>query len=102
MERIPKRRFPERRFPVRTIPDLDRKVLQLYETTRVRYEDRYYTVYLQKCYDNIKSIIRVQNYNRLIVILTVRLDIPLELIRIIQGYAKIYAPLHKEDTLPWL
>ena len=102
MECIPKRRFPKRRFPDRSILQLESKVEQLYLTTRVRYEDRFYTAYLQKCYDNIKSIIRVQNYNRLIVILTGRLDIPLELIRIIQGYAKIYAPVHKEDNLPWL
>ena len=90
------------RIRKRSIHDLDKKVEQLYLTTRVRYEDRYYSVYLQKCYDNIKSIIRVQNYNRLIVILTGRLDIPLELILIIQGYAKIYAPVQKPDKLPWL
>jgi len=96
MERIPKRRFPER-----SIHQLESKVQRLYLTTRVRYEDRYYTVYLQKCYDNIKSIIRVQNYNRLIVILTIRLNIPLELIRIIQGYAKIYASVQKPENLPW-
>ena len=89
------------RIPKRSIPQLESKVQRLYLTTRVRYEDRYYTVYLQKCYDNIKSIIRVQNYNRLIIILTFRLDVPLELILIIQGYAKIYAPVQKLDKLPW-
>ena len=80
------------RIQKRSITQLESKVQHLYLTTRIYYEERYYSTYLKKCYDNIKSIIRIQNYNRWVVILTNNLSVPNELIRIIQGYAKMYAP----------
>ena len=76
------------RITKRGVKCLEDKVQQAYRIQIRDYHKKFHEFILKKCYDKIKNIIWIQNHNLVIAILIENLNLPKELIKHIQQYAR--------------